>query len=110
MVRKGIKVGLVGEIDDGLDNNGNGLVDEGQVVWITDLGLPGQRAVVLCNWVSEALDGTSQYGGLATVVSLSNFRSLRETSMAFSSCKSSSVTEERSESIPDGICRDTIGS
>ena len=46
-----------GELDDGLDNNGNGLIDEGRVVWTTNLGLPNQRAVTLCKWVGEFLDG-----------------------------------------------------
>ena len=46
-----------GEVDDGVDNNGNGLIDEGRVVWTTDLGLPTQRSVNLVSSVSEFFDG-----------------------------------------------------
>jgi len=42
-----------GEIDDGLDNNGNGLVDEGVVEWTIDVGLPSERTVILCHGVRE---------------------------------------------------------
>lgn len=43
----------LGEIDDGLDNNGNGLIDEGVVLWTRDLGQPGEQTVVLCHGVSK---------------------------------------------------------
>jgi len=46
-----------GELDNGLDDNGNGLSDERRVTWITDPGAPGQRVVTLCNWASELLEG-----------------------------------------------------
>jgi type II secretory pathway pseudopilin PulG len=46
-----------GEIDDGIDNGGNGIVDDGQVVWIQSLGLPGQTSSVLADGVTEYLEG-----------------------------------------------------
>jgi hypothetical protein len=42
-----------GELDDGLDNNGNGLVDEGVVEWTIDVGTPGEQKVILCHGVRE---------------------------------------------------------
>jgi len=42
-----------GEVDDGLDNNGNGLVDEGRIEWTIDLGMPEERTVTLCHGVRE---------------------------------------------------------
>lgn len=42
-----------GEIDDGLDNNQNGLVDEGVVEWTIGAGLPGEQTVTLCHGVRE---------------------------------------------------------
>ena len=56
-----------GELDDGVDNNGNGLIDEGRVVWLENPGLANERSVVLCNWVrelmeDETLDGTDENG------------------------------------------------
>ena len=42
--------------DDGVDNDGNGLVDDGRIVWIQNLG-PGQQVTTLCSWVSEGLEG-----------------------------------------------------
>lgn len=42
-----------GEIDDGLDNNGNGLVDEGVVEWTIDVGQPSEHTVVLTHGVRE---------------------------------------------------------
>jgi hypothetical protein len=42
-----------GELDDGLDNNGNGLVDEGRIVLTEDIGTPNERRRVLTRWVSE---------------------------------------------------------
>lgn len=46
-----------GEIDDGQDNNQNGLVDECMVVLTEDLGGPGERRLVLTRWVSELFEG-----------------------------------------------------
>ena len=47
----------IGELDDGLDNNGNGLVDEGCVVLTEDVGGPNERRHVLTHWVSEYGNG-----------------------------------------------------
>ena len=41
------------EADDGVDNDGDGLVDEGRAVWIVDAGGPNQRRVVLASPVPE---------------------------------------------------------
>lgn len=56
-----------GEVDDGLDNNSNGLVDEGALVWIENLGLPGETRVVwghrLCEFVpGEEFNGDDDNG------------------------------------------------
>jgi hypothetical protein len=45
-----------GELDDGLDNDGNGLVDDGQLVLTRDVGGDEHR-VVLCRNVAELLEG-----------------------------------------------------
>jgi len=45
-----------GELDDGLDNNGNGLIDEGVLVFTRDVGGTDRR-IVLCHGVSEYLAG-----------------------------------------------------
>jgi prepilin-type N-terminal cleavage/methylation domain-containing protein len=45
------------ESNDGVDNNGNGLVDEGRLVLTLDVGTPQERRVVLTNWVPELLEG-----------------------------------------------------
>ena len=46
-----------GEVADGLDNNGNGSIDEGQVVWTQNVGQPDQQSVTLCHGVSALLQG-----------------------------------------------------
>lgn len=46
-----------GEVDDGLDNNGNGLIDEGRVVSIENAGTPDERRLVLTRWVAEMFEG-----------------------------------------------------
>jgi len=46
-----------GELDDGLDNNGNGLVDEGVVSWTVNAGQPGELPVILCHDVREYAAG-----------------------------------------------------
>jgi len=51
-----------GEVDDGLDNNGNGLVDEGCLVLTEDLGGPNERRRVLTRWVAEYLEGETPNG------------------------------------------------
>lgn len=52
----------IGELDDGLDNNGNGLVDEGRIVLTEDLGGADERRRVLTRWVREYLDGEEPNG------------------------------------------------
>jgi prepilin-type N-terminal cleavage/methylation domain-containing protein len=42
-----------GELDDGADNNDNGLVDEGALVLTTDDGGPDERTIILCRGVRE---------------------------------------------------------
>ena len=51
----------VGELDDGRDNDGDGLIDEGRVVLNTDIG-GGGRDVVLVEDVRELLQGESADG------------------------------------------------
>ena len=46
-----------GELDDGVDNNGNELVDERQVILTRDLGLGTEQQVVLCSGVAAFLEG-----------------------------------------------------
>jgi hypothetical protein len=46
-----------GELDDGLDNNSNGLVDEGRVVLTEDIGGAGEMRIVLTRWVPELFEG-----------------------------------------------------
>ena len=46
-----------GELDDGLDNNGNGLVDEGVLVFTRDVGGANQNTTILCRGVAELLEG-----------------------------------------------------
>jgi prepilin-type N-terminal cleavage/methylation domain-containing protein len=48
-----------GELDDGLDNNGNGLADEGRVVWTRDVGGINEATHVICRGVRELLEGGS---------------------------------------------------
>jgi hypothetical protein len=46
-----------GEFDDGADNNGNGLVDEGCVVLTRNAGAADEQNIVLCRHVREFLAG-----------------------------------------------------
>ncbi|HEX6883334.1 MAG TPA: prepilin-type N-terminal cleavage/methylation domain-containing protein [Planctomycetota bacterium] len=46
-----------GELDDGQDNDGDGLVDELRVVEVVDLNTPDERRTVLLSGVSELFDG-----------------------------------------------------
>jgi hypothetical protein len=46
-----------GEIDDGQDNDGNGLIDDGQLLWIESEGLAEERRVVFGHGLSEFLPG-----------------------------------------------------
>ncbi len=50
--------------DDGVDNDLDGTVDEGEIVWIENQGLAGERRMVLCRWVAENLDGEAPGNGL----------------------------------------------
>ena len=59
--RRGSKTEILdyqeGEVDDGLDNNGNGLADEGVLLWTRDLGGAGESTHVICRGVREYLQG-----------------------------------------------------
>jgi prepilin-type N-terminal cleavage/methylation domain-containing protein len=46
-----------GEIDDGVDNNGNGLVDEGRILYTRDFTEANERTVVICHNVAEYFPG-----------------------------------------------------
>lgn len=46
-----------GELNDGLDNDGDELIDELQVVQIVDEGTPTERRIVLATGVPELFDG-----------------------------------------------------
>ncbi len=48
---------MPGEIDDGLDNDGNGLVDECRIVFTPDLDTVPGMTVTRANWVRELLEG-----------------------------------------------------
>jgi len=52
----------VGELDDGVDNNGNGLIDEGRIVLIEDVGGAEERRWILTRWVAEFLEGEIENG------------------------------------------------
>ena len=43
--------------DDGKDNNGNGLIDEGEVIRTIDAGTPNERTTVITRFVREYLEG-----------------------------------------------------
>lgn len=51
-----------GELDDGVDNNQNGLVDEGVVVWIENEGQAGERRSAWVSGVREFLAGETFNG------------------------------------------------
>jgi prepilin-type N-terminal cleavage/methylation domain-containing protein len=51
-----------GEIDDGIDNNGNGLVDEGRVVLTEERGTADERHLVLTRWVTRLHEGENPNG------------------------------------------------
>jgi prepilin-type N-terminal cleavage/methylation domain-containing protein len=46
-----------GEADDGVDNNGNGLADEGRVVLVEEIGGPAERHRTLTRYVRELQAG-----------------------------------------------------
>jgi hypothetical protein len=51
-----------GESDDGVDNDGDGLIDEGDLVWIENEGQPEEQRIVLATGVSELLQGETLDG------------------------------------------------
>lgn len=51
----------LGEIDNGVDDDGDGLVDEGSLVLTRDVGGKNQR-IVLCNGVRELYEGETANG------------------------------------------------
>jgi len=51
-----------GESDDGTDEDGNGLVDDGRLVLVLDPGGPDESTVVLANGVPELLEGEEENG------------------------------------------------
>lgn len=56
-----------GELDDGLDNNANGVVDERVASWIQNQGQPDEERRVITRWVrelalGETLDGDDDNG------------------------------------------------
>jgi len=46
--------------NDGIDNDGNGIVDEGRVVWVQDVGGPNERSTVWATGISEYLHGETR--------------------------------------------------
>ncbi|MFT7678177.1 MAG: prepilin-type N-terminal cleavage/methylation domain-containing protein [Planctomycetota bacterium] len=46
-----------GDANDGIDNDGDGLIDERTLLMVRDVGLATERRVVLCNGVLEYLEG-----------------------------------------------------
>jgi len=52
----------VSDEDDGVDNNSNGIVDEGMVVWVDSPGMLNERSVVWCRGVRELLEGEGPNG------------------------------------------------
>ena len=50
------------EVDNGVDDDGDGLIDEGLLVWIQDEGDADERRVVLATSVAELLEGEVDNG------------------------------------------------
>ena len=50
------------EIDDGIDNDGDGLVDEGRAVLLRNWNTAAEKRTVLCNDVREYLEGETPDG------------------------------------------------
>ncbi|MFT4540762.1 MAG: prepilin-type N-terminal cleavage/methylation domain-containing protein [Planctomycetota bacterium] len=48
--------------DDGIDNDGNGIVDDCQIVWIQDFGLATEATTVISSSISEFLEGENSNG------------------------------------------------
>ena len=53
-----------GELVDGADNDGDGLIDEHRVLWTRDLGLASERTQVLCTRVRRSLEGEIPGNGI----------------------------------------------
>lgn len=53
---------MSGEVNDGVDNNRNGLIDEGRVVLTLNVGAGNEQRVILCENVSEYLQGEKSNG------------------------------------------------
>lgn len=53
-----------GEVDDGIDNDGDGLVDEKRVVFVERIGTPNQRRVVVATHVRDSLEGETPGNGV----------------------------------------------
>ena len=54
----------VSDPDDGRDNDGDGLIDEGRLVWTRDLGGPNERTTVLVSSVPETGSGEIPGNGI----------------------------------------------
>jgi len=52
-----------GELDDGQDNDGDGLIDEGRVVLVRNVGTANEQRVVLCSGVAEFAEGETSAVG-----------------------------------------------
>lgn len=50
------------ELDDGIDNDGNGVVDDCRLVRVRDAGLPTESSVVVGRWVRELQEGELDNG------------------------------------------------
>jgi prepilin-type N-terminal cleavage/methylation domain-containing protein len=51
-----------GEVNDGVDNNRNGLIDEGRIVLTRNVGTGNEQRVILCENVCEYLQGENSNG------------------------------------------------
>jgi len=51
-----------GEADDGMDNDGDGLIDEGQLVWIENEGTADEQRIVIAHGVAEYQQGETLDG------------------------------------------------
>jgi hypothetical protein len=51
-----------GEAHDGLDDDGDGAIDERRLVIVRDAGLPAERRIVVCKGVASLLEGESEDG------------------------------------------------
>jgi len=51
-----------GEIDDGLDNNGNGLADERVLIWTRNVGAADEQRIVRTHGITRLAEGELQNG------------------------------------------------